>query len=331
MTGEQRLQTVEQAAIEAVGLVQARLVEALIERETTLEQILEHATGILAQVAGSAQCIEQPLCILLQPAIDRTGPLPGHRAVGIGGLTHTGLGKTQGHRSQLLAVHVQRHSTVEGAGQVACIELVGKLLNLAEEFLQRLDLVLVQFTFNIYLPAADAHAAGLTAADHARGLAIAGGSKAALRPTGRGLRHGNTQAVTITGGNRQVEGLRQCTEALAVACRPPHLVRIARSSTAETLVEIAKAILAFSDNPYVILLLINIVLLLLGMFLEPISILILTMPVLLAIQKVIAMDIVQFGTMVVLNVVIGMATPPVGVCLFIVCAISGRPLVEVSR
>lgn len=95
--------------------------------------------------------------------------------------------------------------------------------------------------------------------------------------------------------------------------------------------QIANAILAFSDNPYVILLMINIALLLLGMFLEPISILILTMPVLLAIQKVIAMDIVQFGTMVVLNVVIGMATPPVGVCLFIVCAISGRPLVEVSR
>ena len=43
------------------------------------------------------------------------------------------------------------------------------------------------------------------------------------------------------------------------------------------------------------------------MFLEPISILILTMPILLQLQKVIAMDLVQFGTMVVLNVVIGMA------------------------
>jgi TRAP-type C4-dicarboxylate transport system permease large subunit len=95
--------------------------------------------------------------------------------------------------------------------------------------------------------------------------------------------------------------------------------------------QVAQSILSLSDNRYVILLLINIVLLILGMFLEPISILILTMPVLLAIQKVIAMDIVQFGTMVVLNVVIGMATPPVGVCLFIVCAISGRPLTEVSR
>jgi tripartite ATP-independent transporter DctM subunit len=95
--------------------------------------------------------------------------------------------------------------------------------------------------------------------------------------------------------------------------------------------QVAQAILSLSDNRYVILLLINVVLLILGMFLEPISILILTMPVLLAIQKVIAMDIIQFGTMVVLNVVIGMATPPVGICLFIVCAISGRSLSEVSR
>jgi tripartite ATP-independent transporter DctM subunit len=94
--------------------------------------------------------------------------------------------------------------------------------------------------------------------------------------------------------------------------------------------QISQGILSISDNPYVILLLINLVLLVLGMFLEPISILILTMPVLLAIQKVIEMDIIQFGMMVVLNVVIGMATPPVGICLFIVCAISGRPLSEVS-
>ena len=94
--------------------------------------------------------------------------------------------------------------------------------------------------------------------------------------------------------------------------------------------QISGFILSISDNPIVIILMLNVVLLLLGMFLEPVSILILTMPILLALQKVIGMDIIQFGTMVVLNVVIGMATPPVGVCLFIVCAISGRSLTEVS-
>lgn len=94
---------------------------------------------------------------------------------------------------------------------------------------------------------------------------------------------------------------------------------------------VAKSVLAISDNPVFIILMLNLALLLLGMFLEPISILILTMPILLQLAKIIQMDIVQFGTMVVINVVIGMGTPPVGVCLFIVCAISGKSLVEVSK
>lgn len=94
---------------------------------------------------------------------------------------------------------------------------------------------------------------------------------------------------------------------------------------------IASSILSITQDPLLILLMLNVVLLVLGMFLEPISILILTMPILLQLQKVIGMDPVQFGTMVVLNVVIGMATPPVGICLFIVCATSGQPLTKVSR
>ena len=85
------------------------------------------------------------------------------------------------------------------------------------------------------------------------------------------------------------------------------------------------------DEPVVVLILLNLVLLVLGMFLEPISILILTMPILLQFQDMIGMDPVQFGTMVVINVVIGMATPPVGILLFIVCAASGQPLTKVTR
>jgi C4-dicarboxylate transporter DctM subunit len=95
--------------------------------------------------------------------------------------------------------------------------------------------------------------------------------------------------------------------------------------------QVASAVLSISDNKYFILLMINLVLLLLGMFLEPITILILTMPILIQLAKIIQMDIVQFGTMAVLNVVIGMGTPPVGICLFIVCSISGRSLTEVSK
>jgi tripartite ATP-independent transporter DctM subunit len=94
---------------------------------------------------------------------------------------------------------------------------------------------------------------------------------------------------------------------------------------------IASAVLSVSDDPIVILIMLNLVLLVLGMFLEPISILILTMPILMQFLKIVGMDPVQFGVMVVLNVVIGMATPPVGILLFIVCAASGQPLTAVAR
>jgi C4-dicarboxylate transporter, DctM subunit len=94
---------------------------------------------------------------------------------------------------------------------------------------------------------------------------------------------------------------------------------------------IANQMLLITDNPWLILLLLNIFLLILGMFLEPISILILTMPILLKFQVLIGMDPVHFGTVVVLNVVIGMATPPVGILLFITSAISGQPVTRVIR
>ncbi|MEO9337470.1 TRAP transporter large permease [Mesorhizobium sp. SB112] len=94
---------------------------------------------------------------------------------------------------------------------------------------------------------------------------------------------------------------------------------------------IAAGVLSISDNPYVVLLMLNLVLLVLGMFLEPISILILTMPILLQFLGIIGMDPVQFGIMVILNAVIGMATPPVGILLFIVCAVSGQPLTKVAK
>ena len=93
----------------------------------------------------------------------------------------------------------------------------------------------------------------------------------------------------------------------------------------------AELLLGVSDNKLVILLMINIMLLVLGKFLEPISVMIVTMPILIKIAHLIEMDMVQFGVMVTLNVVIGMVTPPVGVCLFVVCAIAGKSIIEVSK
>lgn len=91
------------------------------------------------------------------------------------------------------------------------------------------------------------------------------------------------------------------------------------------------AITQISDNKFVILLLVNIILLLLGTFLEPLSIMILTLPVLTAIGAAIGIDPVHFGVVIVINVVIGLVTPPIGMCLFITSAISNIRLGDINR
>lgn len=82
--------------------------------------------------------------------------------------------------------------------------------------------------------------------------------------------------------------------------------------------KIADFILSISSNPAVILLVINIVLLILGMFMEPGAILTLMLPVLLPIAKALNLDLIHFGVMMVLNLMIGQVTPPFGVCLFVI-------------
>ena len=82
--------------------------------------------------------------------------------------------------------------------------------------------------------------------------------------------------------------------------------------------EIASFILGISQNPAVILFIINVVLLILGMFMEPGAILTLMLPVLLPIIKSLNIDLVHFGVVMVLNLMIGQVTPPFGVCLFII-------------
>lgn len=84
---------------------------------------------------------------------------------------------------------------------------------------------------------------------------------------------------------------------------------------------IANIILAISENPIVVILLINLLLIFVGMFMETIAALVILFPVLLPVATDIGMDPVQFGVMMVLNLVIGLSTPPVGVCLFVASSI----------
>ncbi len=82
--------------------------------------------------------------------------------------------------------------------------------------------------------------------------------------------------------------------------------------------DIADFILGISSNRAVILLIINVILLILGMFMEPGAILTLMLPVLVPIAQGIGLDLVHFGVVMVLNLMIGQVTPPFGVCLFII-------------
>lgn len=93
---------------------------------------------------------------------------------------------------------------------------------------------------------------------------------------------------------------------------------------------IAMALRNISEEPWVLILLLNLVLLVLGLFLEPLAALVLAMPILNEIFPMLGIDAVQFGVMVVLNLMIGMITPPVGLCLFIVSAIAKQPLERVA-
>ena len=82
--------------------------------------------------------------------------------------------------------------------------------------------------------------------------------------------------------------------------------------------QISGFILGLSYNPAIILLAINILLLILGMIMEPGAILTLMLPVLLPIANGLGLNLVHFGVMIVLNLMIGQVTPPFGVCLFVI-------------
>ena len=95
--------------------------------------------------------------------------------------------------------------------------------------------------------------------------------------------------------------------------------------------QFADVILGISSNPNVVLLVINVLLLVLGMVLEPGAILPLMLPVLLPIANGLGRDLVHFGVMVVLNLMSGQVTPPFGVCLFVISDVNKLKLERLYR
>jgi C4-dicarboxylate transporter, DctM subunit len=94
---------------------------------------------------------------------------------------------------------------------------------------------------------------------------------------------------------------------------------------------LADGIVGITDNRLLIILFINILLLVVGSFMETIAALIILFPALLGVAEKIGMDPVHFGVMAVLNLMIGLTTPPVGVCLFVAAEIAETPLQRVIK
>jgi tripartite ATP-independent transporter DctM subunit len=89
--------------------------------------------------------------------------------------------------------------------------------------------------------------------------------------------------------------------------------------------QFAALLLAVSDNPIVILLLINLILLLAGCFLETVAAITILVPVLLPVAMEMGVDPVHFGVIMVLNLMIGLLTPPIGMVLYVLSRVAKLP------
>ncbi len=94
---------------------------------------------------------------------------------------------------------------------------------------------------------------------------------------------------------------------------------------------VAEAVLSVSSNPLIVLLLVNLLLLVIGCFLETIAAITILVPVLLPLMAHIGVDPVHFGVIMVLNLMIGLLTPPVGMVLYILARVSGLSFEQTVR
>lgn len=90
-------------------------------------------------------------------------------------------------------------------------------------------------------------------------------------------------------------------------------------------------ILSVTTNPYLIILLLNVILLIMGMFMEALSILTIIVPFLIPLINAMGFNPVHIGVMVVLNLMIGLSTPPVGMSLFVVSKVANVKLEKLYK
>nr|WP_300309423.1 TRAP transporter large permease [Halomonas sp.] len=101
---------------------------------------------------------------------------------------------------------------------------------------------------------------------------------------------------------------------ILVACASAFSYLLALYNVPELL---SSALLGITDNPYVILLLLNLILLALGMIMDMAALILICTPIFLPVATQFGMDPIQFGIIMMINLGLGLCTPPVGACLFV--------------
>lgn len=94
---------------------------------------------------------------------------------------------------------------------------------------------------------------------------------------------------------------------------------------------LSSALLSLSDNPIIILLIINFILLIVGFFMDMTPAVLIFTPIFLPMAIEIGVDPVHFGIIMIVNLCIGLCTPPVGTCLFIGCGVGNVSIAQVIR
>jgi tripartite ATP-independent transporter DctM subunit len=94
---------------------------------------------------------------------------------------------------------------------------------------------------------------------------------------------------------------------------------------------VADFLTSVSDSPVVFMILVNVILLILGALIDATAIILVTVPVLLPIALDLGVDPIYFGVVMIINLMIGLLTPPVGSVLYITSSVTGRPVDLVFR
>ena len=115
---------------------------------------------------------------------------------------------------------------------------------------------------------------------------------------------------------------------LSVACGSLVSVILTMENTPRT---ISTMVTEVTSSPFIILILVNIVLLIAGMFMDNVFIILVFVPLMLPLMKAIGVHPIHFGVVATVNTSIGLLTPPVGGCLFVIMAVTKIPMEQIVK